>query len=99
MTDDNQTPVEETSAAAVEADTEASAGTSQCAKAATVFKLVLLAAVAAVVGTLVTANWFTRSFSLVVVNMELKAGIVILVSVALGFVLGVVFLWSAVTKD
>ena len=62
-------------------------------------KFALVALIAAAVAALVVANWRDRMFSLVVLSVQLKAGIVILASVLTGFVLGCVFFWSASTRD
>lgn len=60
-------------------------------------RLALVAVVAAVVGAFAAANWRDRPFSLVFIVADIKAGIIILASVALGFILGVVFLWSVLS--
>ncbi len=61
-------------------------------------RLAIVVVVAGLAGALAAANWHERPFSFVVVDADIKAGIVILASVALGFVLGVVFLWSALER-
>lgn len=62
-------------------------------------KLILVALVAAVLGAAVSANWHGMPFSFIFVNAEIKAGAMIICSAALGFVLGMVFLWSALNRQ
>ena len=62
-------------------------------------KFALVFVLAVVIGALVVANWRDRVFSLVVANVQIKAGIVILASVITGFILGLAFFWSASTRD
>ena len=62
-------------------------------------RLILVAVVAAVLGAMVTANWHDVPFSVMVAVRNVKAGLVILAAAALGFVLGVVFLWSAIDRQ
>jgi hypothetical protein len=62
-------------------------------------KLILLAAIAAGIGAFVTANWKERPFSVLFAMVQVNAGVVILASVALGFILAVVFLWGAFTRE
>jgi len=62
-------------------------------------KLVLLAVIAAAIGAFVTSNWKDRPFSFVFTIAQANAGLVILASVALGFILAVVFLWGAFTRE
>ena len=61
-------------------------------------RLFLVAVVAAILGAFATANWHDMPFSMLVGVVNMKAGVVILISAALGFVLGVVFLWSSLNK-
>ncbi len=61
-------------------------------------KLILVALVAAVLGALVTANWHNTPFSWVFDVVNVKAGLIILGAAILGFVLGVLFLWSALER-
>jgi len=62
-------------------------------------KLILVAIVAAVLGAAVSANWHNMPFSFIFAVAEIKAGAMIIFSAALGFVLGVVFLWSALNRQ
>lgn len=62
-------------------------------------KLALVAVVAAVLGAFVAANWNPRSYSLIFATAKVNTGLVILASAAIGFVLGVLFLWSALTHE
>jgi len=55
------------------------------------WRLVLIAALAAPVGAFVAANWHDRTFSLVITTVSVKAGIVIIASVAMGFAIGLAF--------
>lgn len=57
-------------------------------------RLLLVAALAALAGAFSVANWRDRTFSLIFATVSLKAGIVIIASVAMGFALGWAFLWS-----
>ncbi|MHC4713778.1 MAG: LapA family protein [Planctomycetota bacterium] len=61
-------------------------------------KLILVALVAAVLGAVVTANWTNMPFCWVFGHVNANAGLVILGAAVLGFVLGVLFLWSALER-
>ena len=62
-------------------------------------KLLLVAVVAAVLGAAASANWHEMPFSFIFVIWEVKAGVMIICSAALGFILGVLFLWSALNRQ
>ena len=68
-------------------------------RTAVLVKLLLVAILTAAVAALAVSNWRDRVFSLIVANVQMKAGIVILASVLVGFVLGCAFLWSASHRD
>lgn len=63
------------------------------------WKLLILAAAAAVLGAAVASNWHDRPLSVVLGVVRVKQGLIIIGSAALGFVIGVLFLWSALTKE
>jgi hypothetical protein len=58
-------------------------------------RLVPVVLVAALIAAAAVANWRDGVLSLVFLSVRLKTGIVIIVSAAIGFVLGVAFRWSA----
>lgn len=62
-------------------------------------KLILVALVAALLGAIVTANWHTMRFSVFFAVINVKAGAVFLATAALGFILGAVFIWSALVRE
>lgn len=62
-------------------------------------KLVLVAALASAVGAFVTANWHERHFSFIAFSADINAGAIILGCVAAGFVIGIAFVWSALSGD
>lgn len=61
-------------------------------------RLIVVALVAAVLGALVTANWHDVSLYWIFGISTVPVGLVVAGAAALGFVLGVVFLWSAITR-
>jgi len=61
-------------------------------------KLFFIFIFAAALGALVSANWRDDRFNLVFLDAQVKAGLVILGSAALGFIIGVLFLWSALIR-
>jgi uncharacterized integral membrane protein len=61
-------------------------------------RLFLVGLLAALLGVLVTANWHDVQVQMITDVISLKAGVVILASAVLGFVLGVVFIWSALER-
>ena len=78
---------------------EAEAGPKNKCRACACGKLLLVALVAALLGAVVTANWHTMRFSVFFGVINVKAGAVFLVTAALGFILGVVFIWSALDRE
>lgn len=62
-------------------------------------RLLLVAVLAAVAGFMAVANWRTRNFSLYFASVNVRAGIVIIASVALGFLTGLAFSWSARDRE
>lgn len=62
-------------------------------------KLALLMVLAMAVGGLAAANWRPRPFSLVFTIADIRVGIVILAAVGVGFLLAIVFLWSAFSRE
>ena len=78
---------------------EAEAGPKNKCRACACAKLLLVALVAALLGAIVTANWHTMRFSVFFDVINVKAGAIFLVTAALGFILGAVFIWSALVKE
>lgn len=78
---------------------EAEAGPKNKCRACACGKLLLVALVAALLGAIVTANWHTIRFSVFFDVINVKAGAIFLVTAALGFILGVVFIWSALDRE
>jgi hypothetical protein len=62
-------------------------------------KLVLLAAAAAVLGAFAAANWREDSFSVVWAFVDVNVAVIILVSAAWGFIVGALFIWSAISRQ
>ena len=62
-------------------------------------KLVLLAVSAAVLGGFAAANWREDSFSVVWAFVDVNVAVIILVSAAWGFIVGALFIWSAISRQ
>jgi len=103
MSQDETAPAEERQAAPVEAQVSVGEAGETAAKGAgragMWAKLLLVAVVAAVLGAAANANWHAMPFSLIFTVVEIKAGVMIMCSAALGFILGVLFLWSALNRQ
>ena len=62
-------------------------------------KLLLLAFSSAIFGFIATANWYTIKINLFIFEAEMILGMIILISAVLGFVVGLIFIWSIAISE